>query len=333
MLPTVKGTLAGSGNDGMDKTVTTRGRVSTTRNLALCIPATGVTPPGGSISVLSFRMSAKQTGLTRTTVYQEHPSFTSPTDPNIKLWRYMDLAKFLGLLEDEALFFATAANMSDKFEGARSSVNVAARSALAAHSKEHKGLGVFQTLVEAPLAHLLTRYTYLSCWHSSEYESAAMWSLYQHDGRGIAIRTTFSRLTQSFKTDKLIYAGAVKYVDYSKTFIPDDNSYDAFMHKRLSFEHEREVRAVTSNYELAMEIWHKTNQSYGPTDTAPHVLAIPDDYPAGLNIPVDLTHMVEAVYISPEAESWFTKLVEELIHRYGHTWPVYQSDLGEDPVY
>jgi hypothetical protein len=127
----------------------------------------------------------------RVTMYQEHPSFTAPTDPDVKLWRYMDLAKFLAILEDEALFFAAAANMSDKFEGARSPVNVAVRSELA-HSPEYKGLAAFQTLIEAPYSQLLTRYTYLSCWHASEHESAAMWSLYQHDGRGIAIRTTFS---------------------------------------------------------------------------------------------------------------------------------------------
>jgi hypothetical protein len=53
-------------------------------------------------------------------MYEEHPVFSPPRNPDSKLWRYMDLAKSLSLLEDEALFFASAASMSDRFEGTRS---------------------------------------------------------------------------------------------------------------------------------------------------------------------------------------------------------------------
>jgi hypothetical protein len=60
---------------------------------------------------------------------------------------------------------------------------------------------------------------------------------------------------------------------------------------------------------------------------------MPADYPAGLNIPIDLANLVEAVYISPEAEGWFAKLVEKIIRRYGHAWPIHYSDLSKDPVY
>jgi hypothetical protein len=38
----------------------------------------------------------------------EHPSFEPPTDPDISIWRYMDLAKFLWMLQKKALFFARA---------------------------------------------------------------------------------------------------------------------------------------------------------------------------------------------------------------------------------
>jgi hypothetical protein len=244
----------------------------------------------------------------------------------------MDLAKFLALLEDEALYFAVAANMSDKFEGALSSANLEQRKILA-ESSDHKGWASMQSLISAPLAQLTTRYVYLNCWYESEHESAAMWGLYQHEGRGIAIRSSFRGLTQCFKTDRLIYAGEVKYVDYSKTPIPTHTAFDAFIHKRLSFEHEHEVRAVTADQETMLEIWHKTSHSYGAGDTIPHSLDMSADYPAGLNIPIDLAGLVEAVYISPEAESWFAKLVEKIVRRYGYAWPIQYSDLSKDPVY
>jgi hypothetical protein len=265
-------------------------------------------------------------------MYNEHPSFNPPTDPKASLWRYMDLAKFLALLEDEALYFAVAANMSDKFEGALSHANLAQRKLLAT-SPDYKGWASMESLVPAPHAQLATRYTYLNCWYESEHESAAMWGLYQSEGRGIAIRSSFLRLTQCFKTDRLIYVGEVKYIDYSRTPIPTGNMFDAFMHKRLSFEHEHEVRAVTADQVTAREIWQRTSHAYGPGDTVPHPLDMPADYPAGLNIPINLAGLVEAVYISPEAASWFAKLVEKLIHRYGYTWPIHYSDLGKDPVY
>ena len=38
--------------------------------------------------------------------------------PNAKLWRYMDLAKFLFLLENSSLFFTRLDHFKDKFEGA-----------------------------------------------------------------------------------------------------------------------------------------------------------------------------------------------------------------------
>ena len=109
--------------------------------------------------------------------------------------------------------------------------------------------------------------------------------------------------------------------------------YDSFMYKRLSFEHEREVRAVTADDARMWEIWQKSNHTYGPADTVSHPLSMPGDYPVGLKIPIDASQLVEAVFISPEAEEWFAELVEKVVRRYGHAWPVKHSDLSEDPVY
>lgn len=46
--------------------------------------------------------------------------------PGQKLWRYMDLAKFLALLEDRALYFARADKLGDPFEGAAGIADAAA---------------------------------------------------------------------------------------------------------------------------------------------------------------------------------------------------------------
>ena len=46
-----------------------------------------------------------------------HPSFVWPTDQNVKIWRYTDLAKFASLLFTSKLFFSRASFLGDPYEG------------------------------------------------------------------------------------------------------------------------------------------------------------------------------------------------------------------------
>lgn len=50
-----------------------------------------------------------------------HPVFVPPPG-DAPLWRYMDLTKFIALLERRALFFAALRNLPDKFEGSLSAL-------------------------------------------------------------------------------------------------------------------------------------------------------------------------------------------------------------------
>jgi hypothetical protein len=276
-------------------------------------------------------------------MYEEHPVFSPPDDPDCKLWRYMDLAKFLSLLEDEALFFSSAASMSDRFEGSRGLLDPARGASLG------EGYAVYEQRFMTPLSRLQRGYTHLSCWHESPYESAAMWDLYQRDGYGVAVQSTFRRLTESFQSDRLIYAGRVNYIDFGREIIPDGNMYTPYLYKWRSFEHEREVRAVLGDNERAINAWWKANSpSFGLTmsfaagqdiegdlrklETAfrnldPEIAPLP-----GILVPVDLEKLVEAVYVAPGVADWYTALVQKLLIRYHHEWPVRHSDLDRDPV-
>jgi hypothetical protein len=250
-------------------------------------------------------------------MYEKHELFKAPSNLDTPLWRYMDLPKFLALLEDEALYFARADTMADRFEGAMGPVNLALRPQLYG---EHYAVASPQI---SRLTREVRRFTYLSCWHASEHESAAMWGLYQRDGRGIAVRSTFERLTGSLRDDHPIYVGNIYYVDYDHQFIPEGNSLGPYIHKRVSFEHEHEVRAVIQDLTLA-------------TRTSPEGSSILDlnvATPGGLNIPADLNRLIEAIYIAPESPDWFAELVEKLVRRYDREWPVRHSDLGRDPLY
>jgi hypothetical protein len=249
-------------------------------------------------------------------MYRTHPSFDPPPDPGAPLWRYMDLPRFLALLEDKALFFARADMMGDKFEGARSEANVALRPQL--YGEDYSKIFPRSSVT----AQQMRRFTYFNCWHESDVESAAMWGLYQRDGRGLAIRSNFECLTTSLSDSRNIYVGRVRYVDYRSEFIDESNAFSSFIHKRLSFQHEREVRAVIMDLSPGLFV-----------EGDRQALDLAVESPRGFNVQADLAQLVHSVYIAPESPDWYATLVTKLVRRYEHDWPVHHSDLDQDPVF
>ena len=88
-----------------------------------------------------------------------------------------------------------------------------------------------------------------------------------------------------------------------------DNLLTPFVYKRLSFEHEKELRAIVC----------KAFQ----TDTPK----------CGIKIRVDLKALIEAVFVSPDAKPWFKAILEDIVPRFGLEFPIHTSDLANDPVY
>lgn len=240
----------------------------------------------------------------------------------------MDFTKFVALLADQALFFARADLLGDPFEGSTTKVNKEFLRSFYKHPQRGENLeGIHQTLAQFSLKN-----TAVSCWHMNEHESAAMWKLYLKMEEGIAIRSTFARLERSFQPDDgvpknmehTIFAGEVRYLDYDTDSMDMTSSYAPFMHKKVSFNHEREVRAVISC--LPMQGL--------PITSGTSLDSLACSFPnGGVSVSVDLQTLVERVYIAPRVKPWFVKLVKSVIQTYGFAFPVQQSRLGEDPIY
>ena len=47
----------------------------------------------------------------------EHPCFPQPEDDSVRIWRYLDLAKFIWLLEKQQLYLSRLDSLNDPFEG------------------------------------------------------------------------------------------------------------------------------------------------------------------------------------------------------------------------
>ena len=223
---------------------------------------------------------------------------------DVVLWRYMDFVKFVSLLEKSALFFARADKLGDSFEGywPMSSVEGKISSSDAVTlSNKYKAI--------IPL-------TLISCWHEGSYESKAMWALYSSETDGIAIRTNFGSLMDSFKTDYHWMPGRVKYIDYDETSLPAIGDFwRPFLQKRKNFEGEREVRII--------------------------IQELPDKYPfeatplydAGNCYEVDLSILIHEVVVAPRAKDWLLELIQSVTARYSLKAPVVKSTLAQHPTW
>lgn len=224
----------------------------------------------------------------------------------------MDLTKFLALLEGASLFFCRADLFQDAFEGSLAQANVERREQLGPIDPAD------EAYIEIPYKKM-REWTAINCWNCSGHESAAMWSMYCPDGPGLAIRTTFARLCEALKECQRwkVSISKVTYLDYQCTAIPDGHLLAPFLHKRQSFEHEQEVRAIIQRM---------------PDATLPDRVS-PFAGTGGTYAKVDLQILLEAIYVSPVAPSWYFDLVQRLVSRYGIAVNVHQSGLAGDPIY
>jgi len=262
--------------------------------------------------------------------YAPHEVFEPPR-PNARLLRYMNFTKFVSMLDTKALYFTRVDRLGDRFEGSMSRTNLRARDA-----KDTR-------VIDAGRPELLRQWeqmrrwmpqqTFVNCWTRSGYESVAMWRMYVGDGNGVAIESNLRRLTESIHQEpRPVFIGQVKYIDFDRDFIPEDNAMHPFTRKRRSFEYEKEVRALTSTMFAGID-----GADVGVTDEAASSTKrepVPVPPPAsGLLVPSDLERLVRRVRVSPVSPSWFTELVDSVIRRYGFTFAVTQSDIDGEPVY
>lgn len=237
-----------------------------------------------------------------------------PAKGDAKIWKYMDFAKFISLLDRKALFFPRADKLGDPFEGSFPKINVTKRK------------GAFTTLLEtkdlstlSEFYRLFVKITVVNCWHLNDHESDAMWKLYLQGNEGIAIQSTVGRLRSSLEDyeQDVIHIGKVAYVDYDDERIPDD-TLSPYFHKRRSFEHEKEFRAVIQRFKK------KKNSKIDFTKSP---------FQEGIYVPADLDTLIERVYLSPTCPPWQKEVAVSVVRRYGLKRKIRHSKLTEKPEY
>lgn len=253
----------------------------------------------------------------------DHSVFRQPSR-HATIWRYLGLAQLLFTLQRRSLHFTRVDQFKDPFEGSLPTAEVEAEKELFAQLGIPGGPGWNRR------EHL--RLYAACCWYLREHESEAMWKLYASEG--IAIRSTLGRLIDSLGTAPTgatpIYVGEVNYIDYAKEITrpitgPNgeprrNNGFIPVMHKRKSFEHEKELRAILCAVGDGME------KLVDGTE-----IAVPAMSAAGCEVPVDLDRLIDQIVVSPNVPLWIVDVVTDAVRKYLPNVVVVRSELAAAP--
>jgi hypothetical protein len=243
-------------------------------------------------------------------VWPPFPQYDEPAASDL-VWRYMDVKKFVSLVEKKSLFFSAARFFEDPFEGSYPLRNSASELA--------KVTGENMDWVVRGREALRAKH-FISCWHLSEFESPALWQRYGPNS--IAIRSTFIALKESINWDSnygSLFFTKVRYIDYETEGIQGQLAaldISPFFYKRKSFEFEKELRIVADTRHTA---------AYADTSNT---------NPTGFYVRVDLNRLLKRVYTTPGAQRPFEEMVRLVLRENGlMDIEVRPSDLDKDPVY
>ncbi|AXR82301.1 hypothetical protein [Natrarchaeobaculum sulfurireducens] len=240
-------------------------------------------------------------------------------DENKTIWRYLDLSQLYIILEKEYLWFSHIRNFDDPYEGVYSDKT--------AEQIAEMYVDLFDYPEETAIkkAKMGNLSAYVNCWTNQKNQSVALWEQYVEGDKGVAIKTTSDNLKNAIVDNRQgidlwqFIFGKINYVDYEKP-MPQSDSAPVY-HKRNSFGYEEEYRAAVFNYaQLA-------------TDGAPKITQGGFEWPyePGLKIDIDPTVLIDELYVSPTADSYFIEAVESIVTEYIDV-EVKQSHLFDDPL-
>ena len=192
------------------------------------------------------------------------------------LWRYFRAERFVTALTSKTLYFSSARQFEDPFEGAVAVLPYDAR-VDPRYAQRDFGDHAFEQL---------RRLTKISSWHRADYESDAMWKLYAATRKGVAVRTTTERLRQGLLPFRLAptygeevpYWGPIRYVDLHRERLRASME-ERFFYKHRAFEWEREFRVAIS-VRMAEEF----------------AVQVPEN---GIEVPFEPAVVFESVYLGP----------------------------------
>src|SRR5690606_38514902 len=136
------------------------------------------------------------------------------------------------------------------------------------------------------------QFTFVNCWHESNFENMLMWNNYSDAMGGIAIKTTLEKLQNSIIDESPIYGAPIVYGKEADL----GNSYSPMIYKREWFRSENEYRLFVVD-----KGFHNPQKTY--LDSA--------DVSREISISTDI--LVDELYFHPKTEEWVKASCRELV--------------------
>ncbi|HDZ38167.1 MAG TPA: hypothetical protein ENH62_07770 [Marinobacter sp.] len=264
--------------------------------------------------------------------------------------RYMDLPRFLGLVQTRSLYLSKMSAFEDALEGGltvddffktsnapalidlamtdiwpRAAEPADERDCRLESSKSAQSeimdrqfstpFGSYPRDDAERLFPACREWIYVSCWHHSEHECSAMWQLYGRDKNSVCIFSTDEQLKAAIALDSSCDRLEIKQVNYI-CHINDSFSaspLDPFLAKSKPYAFERETRVVAWNSGIDLSTSPKNEKS-------------------GLLLKVNLGKMIQKVVVSPRADRWFKEIVKNLCEEALLNVEVEDSVIRMEPV-
>ena len=226
------------------------------------------------------------------------------------LWRYFKVHRFKEFLNTSQLYFSSAREFEDRFEGA-----VAVLPPDFSPDPRYSELEHLDRAFEQ-----LRRLSKISCWHIEEYESAIMWQTYANSGKGIAIKTNLGKILDSVvpyyaergKLPETIYYGKVEYKNLLEERL-SPNTQEQLFYKDRMFSSEKEYRFMIS-LRIAEEFGVKVPEK-------------------GILVDFKLNELIDEIYLGPNLDELERTELEECIQRHGFGSKLRKSAMLGTPRY
>jgi len=236
-----------------------------------------------------------------------HLKIDDTLEESLRLWRYMDLAKLISLLEKKAIWLARADTFKDSHEGRfpdqmRAWIEKAYESFPDDDPSPVKDADDFQDY--------LLKNTFVSRWHKNIDENMVMWEIYGRDTNAVAVQTTVGRMKDSINSSGLSgHSLLLKPVVYERSesvqgVLPYE---ECFFRKRPHFAFEEEVR-------ISLDTYSRIN----PTK----------DTPYGYGLPAFINGLVQTIYVHPDSSEWFVDVVNSITKHYSVHAEVKRGTFG-----
>lgn len=221
---------------------------------------------------------------------------SKPIEKDLRISRFLDLAKLLNLVTTQSLHFCRADLLEDQHE-------------LLSPDDLHNR--PYITKLSQILEASVRPQVFVNSWHISEHETAMMWRAYAGT---VAVMSTAGRLmtaldasTENIRVGRVCYHGEL---------LASGASYDTdilSLSKRPNFEEDREFRAT---------LWKENGPPQNPEPPLHR----------GVYVPVNLGGLVTEIVVSPFSQKWLTSTLESLFKQFGlgHI-PLSRSNLCDPP--